>query len=147
MWKLWLILSGVFLIIEIINLGFFMFWFSLGALIAMVVSLFIKNTIIQIIVFLISSTVLLFVTKPLANKILPKESLIKTNSFAIEGKVGKVIEPIEPIEAKGQVKVNGETWSAKSYNNEFIPKDTEIIVEKIDGVKLIVKPISSSNNQ
>ena len=76
MWKLWLILSGIFLIIEIINLGFFMFWFSLGALIAMVVSLFIDNTIIQVIVFLISSTVLLFVTKPLANKILPKESLI-----------------------------------------------------------------------
>ncbi len=147
MWKLWLILSGIFLIIEIINLGFFMFWFSLGALIAMVVSLFIDNTIIQVIVFLISSTVLLFVTKPLANKILPKESLIKTNSFAMEGKVGKVTVSIEPIEAKGQVKVNGETWSAKSYNNEFIPKDTEIIVEKIDGVKLIVRPVTSSNNQ
>ncbi len=147
MWKLWLILSGIFLIIEIINLGFFMFWFSIGALIAMIVSLFIDNTIIQVIVFLISSTVLLFVTKPLANKILPKESLIKTNSFAMEGKIGKVTVPIEPIEAKGQVKVNGETWSAKSYNNEFIPKDSEIIVEKIDGVKLIVKPISSSNNQ
>lgn len=113
----------------------------------MIVSLFIDNTIIQVIVFLISSTVLLFVTKPLANKILPKESLIKTNSFAMEGKIGKVTVPIEPIEAKGQVKVNGETWSAKSYNNEFIPKDSEIIVEKIDGVKLIVKPISSSNNQ
>ena len=144
MWKMWLILSGVFLIIEIINLGFFMFWFCLGALIAMIASFFIDNTIIQVVIFLVSSTILLFVTKPLANKILPKESLIKTNSFAMEGKMGRVIQNIEPIEGKGQVKVNGETWSAKSYNNEFISKDTEVIVEKIDGVKLIVRPISSS---
>lgn len=146
MWKIWLILSGVFLIIEIINLGFYMFWFSLGALIAMVSSFFIKNTIIQVVIFLVSSTILLFATKPLVNKILPKESLIKTNSFAMEGKMGKVTQNIEPIEGKGQVKVNGETWSAKSYNNEFIEKDTEVIVEKIDGVKLIVKPVTSSNN-
>ena len=111
----------------------------------MISSFFIDNTIIQVVIFLISSTILLFVTKPLVNKILPKESLIKTNSFAMEGKMGRVTQNIEPIEGKGQVKINGETWSAKSYNNEFISKDTEVIVEKIDGVKVIVKPISSNN--
>ncbi len=58
-------------------------------------------------------------------------------------KFGKVISDIEPIEGKGQVKVNGETWSAKSFDNTFIPKDSEIIVEKIDGVKLIVRPLQS----
>ena len=58
-------------------------------------------------------------------------------------KFGKVISDIEPIEGNGQVKVNGETWSAKSLDNVFISKDTEIIVEKIDGVKLIVKPLQS----
>lgn len=143
MWQFWLILSGIFLIIEIINLSFFIFWFSLGAFIAMICSFFIHSTAAQVIIFLVSSTILLFITKPLVNKILPKESLVKTNSQAFEGKVGKVISDIEPIEGKGQVKVNGETWSAKSFDDTFIPKDTEIIVEKIDGVKLIVKPLQS----
>lgn len=141
MWKIWLILAGLFLIIEIISLGFLVFWFAIGALIAMVASFFIDNVIIQSVIFIISSTILLFATKPLVNKVLPKESLVKTNSASLEGKVGKVTVDIDPIEAKGQVKVDGETWSAKSSNNTYIAKDTEIIVEKIEGVKVIVKPL------
>lgn len=141
MWKIWLILAGIFLIIEIINLGFLVFWFAIGALIAMVASFFIENTIIQTVIFIVSSTILLFATKPLVNKILPKDNFVKTNSASLEGKVGKVIIDIDPIESKGQVKIDGETWSAKSYNNTYIAKDTEIIVEKIEGVKAIVKPL------
>lgn len=141
MWKIWLVLAGIFLIIEIINLGFLIFWFSMGALIAMVASFFIDNTIIQATIFLVSSTILLFATKPLVNKVLPKDSLVKTNSASLEGKVGKVTCDIDPIEAKGQVKVNGEVWSAKSLDNTYITKDTEVIIEKIEGVKVIVKPL------
>lgn len=139
MWKIWLILSGIFLIIEIINLGFLIFWFSVGAFIAMIASFFIDNVIAQITIFLVSSTILLFATKPFVKKILPNE--VKTNSFSIEGKVGKVTADIEPIEGKGQVKVGSEVWSAKSVDDTFISKDTEVIIEKIDGVKVLVKPL------
>ena len=141
MWKIWLVLSGIFLVIEIINVGFLLFWFSIGALLA-IVSLFIDNVVIQSAVFIISSTILLFATKPLVNKILPKEPTIKTNSFSFEGKTGKVIADIIPDDGVGQIKVDGETWSAKSSDNTYIPKDTEIIVEKIEGVKAIVKPLN-----
>ncbi len=41
----------------------------------------------------------------------------------------------------GQVKVNGEIWSAKTEDESFIAKGTEIEVLKIDGVKLIVSPV------
>lgn len=141
MWQIWLILAGIFLIIEIITLGFLVFWFAIGALIAMIVSLFIDNVLIQSIIFLISSVILLFLTKPLINKLLPKDSFKKTNSYSIEGQVGKVTIDIEPVEGKGQIKINGETWSAKSSDNSFIAKDTEIVVDKIEGVKAIVKPL------
>ena len=141
MWKIWLVLSGIFLVIEIINMGFLVFWFSIGSLIAMIISFFIDNVIIQSTIFLISSTILLFATKPFVNKVLPKTAFIKTNSASLEGKVGKVIYDIDPIEGKGQVKVGGEVWSAKSYDDTYISKDTEIIIEKIEGVKLVVKPL------
>ena len=141
MWQFWLILSGIFLLIEIFNVSFLIFWFSLGALVAMVVSFIIDSVIIQAAIFLVVSTVLLFITKPFVNKILPKDSFIKTNSSSIEGKIGKVIVDIEPVEGKGQVKISGETWSAKSADDTYISKDTEVIVEKIEGVKAIVKPL------
>lgn len=141
MWKLWLVASGIFLIIEILNMSFLIFWFAIGALIALVSSFFIDSIIAQTVIFLISSTILLFATKPFVNKILPKENLVKTNAFSIEGKVGKVVTDIEPIEGKGQVKINGESWSAKSIDDTYIAKDTEVIIEKIDGVKVLVKPL------
>ncbi|MBR3882761.1 MAG: NfeD family protein [Clostridia bacterium] len=139
MWKIWLILAGIFLIIEIISVGFLVFWFSIGALIAMVASFFIPNTIAQTAIFVISSTILLFATKPLVKKILPGD--VKTNSFSIIGKIAKVTIDIEPVEGKGQVKIGAEAWSAKSVDDTFIAKDTEVEILEIDGVKAIVKPL------
>ncbi len=141
MWQFWLILAGAFVIIEIATMGFLVFWFAIGALAALVVSFFIKSILVQSIVFLVVSTILLFATKPLVNKFMPKDSFVKTNSYSIEGKVGRVTIDIEPIEGKGQVKVGGEAWSAKSADDTYIPKDTEVIVEKIEGVKVIVKTL------
>ena len=141
MWKIWLVLSGIFIILEIVSIGFFIFWFAVGALIAMIASIFIDNIVVQIAIFVISSTVLLFATKPFVNKFLDKDKNVKTNAFSIEGKIGKVTVDIDPIEGKGQVKISGEVWSAKSENNDIIPKDTEVVIKKIDGVKAIVKPL------
>ena len=142
MWQFWLILAGFFLIIEIVTTGFLVFWFTVGALVAMVASLFISNIIIQTTIFLIASVILLFVTRPFVAKITQKDETVKTNVYSIEGKVAKVIQDVDPIEGLGQIKVNGEVWSAKSYNDTFISKDTEVVIEKIDGVKAIIKPLN-----
>jgi membrane protein implicated in regulation of membrane protease activity len=42
--------------------------------------------------------------------------------------------------AVGQVKVKGQVWSAISKSGEAIGKDAEVIIEAIEGVKLIVSP-------
>lgn len=144
MWQTWLLIAGFFLILEILTFGFLVFWFAVSALITMIFSLFVENLIAQIIFFIILSTVLLFATKPFVEKITRKDKTVKTNAFSIEGKVAKVIKPIEPIEGTGQIKVQGEVWSAKSYNDTYIEQDTEVIIEKIDGVKVIVKPLKES---
>ena len=143
MWYIWLIISGLAIIIEFFTVGFLIFWFSIGALIAMIVSFFTDNVFIQTSVFIISSTLLIFATKPFVEKITKNDVTIKTNVRSIEGKVGKVTHTIEPLDNKGQVKVNGEIWSAKTEDNSKIEKGTQVEILKIDGVKLIVKPIST----
>lgn len=141
MWKLWLIFSGIFLIIEIGTVGFLVFWFAIGALIAMVASFFVESIVAQTAIFVIASTILLFATRPFVNRFAKSENKAKTNAFSIEGKKAKVTKEIDPIEGTGQIKINGEVWSAKSFDNTRISQDVEVIVEKIDGVKAIVKPI------
>lgn len=142
MWQFWLIAAGIFFIIEIATVGFLVFWFGIGAIIAMVVSLFIPNVYIQAIVFIVSSTLLIFFTKPFVNKFVNKEKTIATNAYSIIGRTGIVTKEINDLKGTGQVKIGGETWSAKTLSEETIPENTEIEVVKIDGVKAIVQKVS-----
>ena len=68
MWQIWLIIAGVCLIGEIMTTGFLVFWLSIGALLSMIVSFFTDNVIIQTAVFVISSAILIFATKPFVKK-------------------------------------------------------------------------------
>lgn len=68
MWQVWLIIAGLFFVGEIATVGFLIFWFGIGALIAMIVSFFTSNIIIQTTIFVISSTILIFATKPFVKK-------------------------------------------------------------------------------
>ncbi len=138
MWYLWLIAAGIFFIIEIATVGFLIFWLGIGALFAMVASFFTDNLLIQTTVFVISSSVLIPLTKPIVNKYFDDGKTIATNAYSLIGKVGIVTTAINTLNSTGQVKVNGEIWSAKA--DEDIKQGTEVEILKIDGVKLIVKP-------
>lgn len=140
MWSIWLIAAGVFFIAEIATTGFLIFWLGIGALLAMITSFITSNIIIQTIVFVVSSCILIPLTKPLADKFIAKKT-VPTNSYSLINKHGIVTIDINPIEGVGQVKVNGEIWSAKTEDESLIEKGTEIEVIKIDGVKLVVSPI------
>ena len=113
----------------------------------MLVSLiFPDNIILQISVFVISSTLLLFFTKPLVEKLTKKDKSHKTNAYSIIGKKGIVTQDINESYGIGQIKVLGEVWSAKSMDNTSIEKGNEIEVIAIDGVKAVVKPTRTNSN-
>ena len=140
MWQIWLVIAGVCLVIEIMTTGFLVFWLAIGALISMIVSLFTDSILIQTAVFVISSAILIFATKPFVKKF-AKTKNVKTNAFSIIGQNGIVTKEIDSINAKGQVKIDGETWSAVGKDDIDIPKGTEVEVLEIKGVKAVVTPV------
>ena len=146
MWLIWLIAAGVFFVAEIITVGFLIFWLGIGALLAMIVSFFINNLIVQTSVFVISSIILIFATKPLVNKFIGNKDKAATNVYSIIDKKGIVIEDINSTLGTGQVKIKGEIWSALCNDDNIIPKDTEVKVLEIQGVKVVVEPIKSTMN-
>ena len=144
MWQFWLIISGICLIIESFTLGFFVFWFSIGALLALIVSLFTTNIVIQSVVFVVSSTILLLLTKPLIKKFVKTPKTKPTNVYSIIGKEGIVLESIDNLNSTGKVKVNGELWSAISDSN--IEKGETIKVLSVNGVKIKKKKVNEVSN-
>lgn len=146
MWQIWLIAAGVFFIIEIFTVGFLIFWLGVGSLIAMLVSFFTDSIIAQTAVFVISSGLLIFATKPLAKKFSKKDT-VPTNVYSIVGKKAIVIEDIDWATGKGLIKSEGEVWSAKTKEQINIPKGTEVEIESIEGVKAFVKPIKTDSQK
>lgn len=141
MWQVWLIISGICFILEIMTIGFLVFWFAIGALITSFVSLFTSNIIIQTTVFILSSTALIFLTKPFVNKFSSSDK-VQTNAYSIIGKKAIVIKEINSKEGIGQIKIGSEIWSAKlKKDTQTIQEGTEVIITEINGVKAIVEPI------
>lgn len=128
----------VFLIIEAITMGLTTIWFAAGAFIAMLLSLLGLPLWSQITAFLIIAILCLIFLYPFfKNKF--HVGTEKTNFETVIGKNGIVIEAIDNMKSSGQVKVDGQIWSARSNAEEIIEVGKKVLIEEVKGVKLIVK--------
>lgn len=136
----WTILIIGFIALEATTTQLVCIWFAGGAFVSLIINMLGVGFWPQIIAFVISSAILLMATKPLATKLKKKTSL-KTNTEALIGQKAVVLEDISNINSKGAVKFNDVVWSARSRNEADIKAGTQVVVEEISGVKLIVSEI------
>ena len=137
---IWLVLLVVFLAAEASTVALISLWFAAGALAAMVVSLLSGPFWLQLAVFLAVSAVLLTALRPLVRKyVTPKIS--PTNVDSVIGTRGCVTEDIDNLSGKGQVKLGGMYWTARSISGEPIAAGTTIQARRIEGVKVFVSPV------
>lgn len=137
----WLILMGVLLAIEIVTLGLTTIWFAAGALVSFVAAMLGAPIWLQIVLFLAVSLLMLFFTRPWAEKHF-NHNREKTNVNSMIGKQGKVVSEINNLEQCGTVKVNGVEWSARSTSDDVIVEEGSIVeIKKIEGVKTFVEKV------
>lgn len=135
----WLIALVVFLMVEASTVTMVSLWFAVGALVAMIVSLF-AGLGWQVGVFLVVSAVALTALRPLVRKYF-KPRVTKTNVDAIIGSQGYVTTPIDNMAATGKVKLGAMEWTARSTSGEPIPAGTLVKVDRIEGVKAFVTAV------
>lgn len=132
---IWVIAFLGLLLVEFLTVGLVSIWFAVGALAALITSFITESVLIQTIVFVVVSIVTLFVTQPLIKKF-KVTKFEPTNSDRVIGKIGEVTKEIKPNEY-GEVVVFGTEWLAASDKKQAV--GTKVVVEKIEGNKLIVK--------
>lgn len=138
-WIIWAVLLVLFVIIEIITPQMTTIWLALGALVSLLVwCVFPELVWLQIVVFVAVCAVLLAFTRKLAKKIMHGNAE-KTNADRCIGQEAVVIEEINNLLGKGQVNIKGVIWTARSASDDVISAGTLVEVEKIEGVKVIVK--------
>lgn len=135
---LWFALFLVFLIIEAsCPIHLVSIWFAAGSLVALIASFLGAPLWLEIVLWLVVSSVMVALFWPFIQKFLnPKVE--KTNVEAIVGTQGYVTADIDNITATGQVKLGAMEWTARSTSGHPIPKGTLVKVDRIEGVKAFV---------
>lgn len=135
---LWIVSLIAFIVVEAVTAQLVTIWFAAGALCALIAEVLDAPLWLQLTIFVVVSAITLAATRPLVKKLKNKPS-VSTNADSIIGQKALVTEDIDNLAAKGRADINGMSWSARSENNTVIPAGTEVVIQRIEGVKLIVK--------
>ena len=136
-WVWWMIAAGVLAVGEIATLGFFLGPIAIAAALAGVVGLAGAGLAAQWIVFIVASLASVLVLRPVARRHLRTPASLRTGTAALVG--GRAIV-LERVDAEGgQVKIGGEVWSARAYDEDdaFEP-GVRVEIMKIDGATALV---------
>ncbi len=136
----WLGITVLAALIEAVVPALVSIWFVPGGLAALIASLVGGPLWLQILLFLGVSALALGLTRPLARKFQGAEPPA-TNADMAVGKTALVTEDVNNILGTGRVVVLGNSWAARSLGDGVIPKGEKVLVERIEGVKLLVSPV------
>lgn len=132
----WLSMVIIFTVIEVFTAGLTTIWFAIGSVPMIFLSYLPIPFLYQVLLMLVISIVLLIFTRPFAVKKL-NANKEKTNVEALIGKSALVTKKITKFE-KGEVKIDGKIWTAKSVSDEDLEEGTECLLQNIEGVTAIV---------
>ena len=129
---LWLGAIVLFGVAEVVTESMVSIWFVVGSLVGL------SPEATQALVFAVVSALALAATRPLVRRFMTRPH-IPTNSDRVLGMVAKVTEAVDNDQSSGAVYVDGKTWTARSADGAVIPAGTQVKVQKIEGVKLLVQ--------
>jgi membrane protein implicated in regulation of membrane protease activity len=140
-WVIWLVAACALGVGEMHTGGFYLAPFAVGAGVATVVSLIGVGVLLSTLVFLATSAIVFAALRPVAHRHRRMPPQIRTGAAALVGKPALVLERIANREGVGCVKIDGEVWTARSYDeNEVIPAGERVEVVEIRGATALVMP-------
>jgi membrane protein implicated in regulation of membrane protease activity len=140
-WLIWLI-AGVFAAVgEILTAGFFLAPFAVGAFGAMFADLLGAGGVVQGVVFAALTLASFGLVRPIAKRHLYTPPAIRTGTAALIGRSGIVLERIANDEGVGAVRIDGEVWTARAYDEHLvIDPGAKVEIVEIRGATALVAP-------
>jgi membrane protein implicated in regulation of membrane protease activity len=139
----WAVLAAVAFAGELLSVSFFLLFFSLGALVGLVMAFFGLGLVAQAIGFVAASVLSMAVLRPaLMHRISFRGSERYVGRGSIAGKSGVITDPIEPG-GSGTVRIgSGEFWTARAvYPEQRIESGTRVQVLHTDGITALVEAV------
>lgn len=133
----WTIIFIVTLLVEISTTQLVSIWFSGASIISFILALCSVPYWIQIVVFVVSSALLLFLSKFLFKDKILKFKKSPTNADTLIGQEIKLTKGVSLLEY-GEARIRDVIWTVAVDGNEQFNKDEIVVIKEIKGNKLIV---------
>ena len=136
-WAVWIVVAALLAVGEIFTLGFFLGPIAIAAVLAAIVGAIGAAIEIQFAVFILGSLASLALVRPIARRHMRTPGALKSGTAALVGQRAVVLQRVDADH--GQVKIGGEVWSARSYDEDVAYEPgTRVDVLKIDGATALV---------
>lgn len=137
---IWIAAMVIFGVVEAITVGLTSIWFVVGSVAGLIAAICGGPIWLQLALFFVVSIVCLAATRPLVKKLLRKD-VTATNADRVLGQTARVTESIDNAVPTGAVYVGGMTWTARSESGQPIPRNAQVKIVRMEGVRLFVEPV------
>jgi membrane protein implicated in regulation of membrane protease activity len=138
-WIVWLIVAAVLGVFELMTTTLALGIIAVAAVVGAAVGAFHLGLPIQIVAFVAASAAGLAFVRPVAMRHIKQPPLLRTGTAALVGRSAIVVEEI--TEYSGRIKVGGEEWTSRSYDETLvIPVGRKVDIMQIEGATALVYP-------
>ncbi|HEY5389838.1 MAG TPA: NfeD family protein [Solirubrobacteraceae bacterium] len=140
-WVLWVIVAAAFTLGEVHTNSFYLAPFAVGGAIAAVLAAAGAGGAVSVIAFAAAAILFLLLLRPIAVRHRRGLPQTRTGAAALIGQPALVLERIANREGVGAVKIGGEVWTARSYDEgQVIDAGEQVEVVEIRGATALVMP-------
>ncbi|MGE4341742.1 MAG: NfeD family protein [Bacilli bacterium] len=133
----WGVLLVLTVVVEAYSVELVSIWFSLGALVALILAIINVDIWIQFLVFTLVSIVSLIFGRMLFKKLLLKSTNEPSNAERLIGQIVVLITPVDSLN-HGSGKLGDVMWTVAVHGDEKFDIGDKCIIDAIEGNKLIV---------
>ena len=136
MWQIWAVAGAVLVILEMLTPTMFFLNLALACFGVAVVAFFTVDWYVLVPLWGVLSAGFLLFLRPLLNRN-RTEQAATTGMERYNGKTAKVLEPVS--KDGGVITIFGERWEARTEQDEIIPQDANVIIERNDNLTMYVR--------
>jgi membrane protein implicated in regulation of membrane protease activity len=139
---LWIVIGAVAILIDIFTSSFLFIWFTVGSIVALIISGLGYAFSVQFIAFIFTSVILLAIGYPIVKNTI-KKSVPKTLPMG-ENYVNRIITIEKDVKEEELIKIDGIYWTVIN-KGELIKKGEKAKIIALDGNKFILKKYEEEN--
>jgi membrane protein implicated in regulation of membrane protease activity len=134
----WLALAVAFGVIEAAAPMLVCVWFCAGAFVTFLVSLFVDDVVVQLVVFTASSVAMLCALRPFFRRRSGDPRGARTDVDALVGRPVTITQAV-PAGGQGRALLGDTSWFALSDDGASLPTGCRARVVRVDGTRLVVR--------